>query len=227
VLLTGGSWQLYLQTTIGVSNRSQRFTVSEPESPLPSISGYTWSPVNPASSQSFGGTISGSNFANGALVFFCISGTSSCTQLNPGQVRVVDQRTINISNVTLASGTWQFYVRTTMGNSSRSNGFTVFTPTGGPIQPTLLSVSWVPLVPLSTSALNGTLRGTNFVLNLTKVFACTYPSNNCVQLPAESIKLENSNEINLTNVRLAKGIWQLYVETPNGVTNRTRTFNVM
>lgn len=227
VLLTGGSWQLYLQTTIGVSNRSQSFRVTEPESPLPSISGFNWTPEAPVSNQSFSGTISGSNFANGALVFFCISGTSSCTPLTPGQIRVVDPRTISISNVTLASGNWQFYVRTAQGNSSRSNGFSVFTPTGGPIQPTLVSVTWIPLVPLSTSALSGVLRGTNFVANLTKVFACTYPSNSCVQIPAESIKLVSPSEINISNVRLTKGTWNLYAETPNGVTNRTRTFNVM
>lgn len=227
-LLTGGSWQIYLQTTIGVSNRSLSFTVTEPESPLPSISGFTWTTAAPASSQSFSGTINGNNFVvGGTLVFFCISGTSSCNQLLPSQVRVVDTRTINISNVTLASGSWQFYVRTTTGNSSRSNGFTVFTPTGGPIQPTVVSITWVPSVPFSSTAFGGVLRGTNFSTNETRVFACTYPSNNCLQLSTDSVKVDGSTEIKLTNVRLTKGTWQIYVDTPSGISNRTRTFNVM
>ena len=227
VLLVGGAWQVYLKTTIGSSNRSKSFTVNQADSPLPSISGFVWTPGSPGSNQSFSGTINGSNFSNGAQVFFCLSGSASCAALTPSQIRVVDSRTISVSNVSLASGFWQFYIRTAVGNSSRSNGFTVFTPTGGPIQPTLTGLTVIPLVPLASNAISATLRGSNFVKNLTKVFACTYPSNSCFQIPAENVEIKDEPEIKISNFRLTKGTWQFYIETPNGISNRTRTLNVM
>lgn len=228
VVLTGGNWTFYVQTTIGGSNRSSSFNVTAPSSPLPTIGEFKWSTEVPGSNAPFGGTITGTNFvAGGTLIFFCANGSISCTPLTPGQIQVVSPTSITISNVALPTGSWQFYIQTAAGNSSRSGTFTIFSITGEPIQPTLTSVAWTPLVPLSTSFFSGSVRGTNFVKNLTSVYACTFPSNNCTQIPNDSVVFATVNTLTLINVRLAKGTWHIYVETPSGASNRSRTFNVL
>ena len=161
------------------------------------------------------------------MIFFCANGSINCSPVPSGLIQVVNPNTITISNFALPTGSWQFYIQTAAGNSSRSGTFSVFSTTGEPSQPTLTSVAWTPLVPLSTSFFSGSVRGTNFVKNLTSVYACTFPSNNCIQLPSDSVVFSTGNTLNLINVRLTKGTWHIYIETPSGASNRSRTFNVL
>lgn len=229
ISLGSGLWQIYVQTTLGNSSLSSTFTVPEPPSTVPTVIGFSWNPGAPATNQAFSGTISGTNFVSGGTqVYFCFNATTNCTQLPVEYVTVTSPTTIIVRNVILASGSWQIYVRTSSGNSARSNSFNVLSLTVQPIQPVLSSFTWNPLVPISGRAFGGTLRGSNFINGETKVFFCVNTSNNCVEVAGTEVTVINPTTISLSgSIRLAKGLWQLYIETPNGVSNRSRSFNVL
>jgi len=91
----------------------------------PAISGYAWTPSVPTGGQNFNGTISGSGFAPGAQVFFCMTGTNTCFQQPAAGVFVSGFNQINVVNVNLSRGSWQTYVSTPYGTSARSAAFTV------------------------------------------------------------------------------------------------------
>lgn len=226
VELAAGSWYVQTETTLGRSNKSSSFTVAPPAISLPTIVRFTWENVT-NDNPSLRGTITGTNFATeGTSVFFCNAASEKCSQIQQSQIEVVSTTSIKIQNVFLTNGSWQFYIQTAAGVSSLSTSFNFFNVTGEPIKPTLNSVSWTPAVPLSSSPISGSISATNLVVGLTKVFACSFPSNNCSQIPATSVTNASGSLLTLTNVRLGKGIWYLYLETPNGNTNSSRTFIV-
>lgn len=229
ISLGSGLWQVYVQTTLGNSSLSTTFTVPEPPSTVPTVTGFSWNPGAPATNQPFSGTITGANFVvGGTQVYFCSSATTSCTQLPVEYVTVTSPTSVIVRNVILASGSWQIYVRTSSGNSARSNSFNVLSLTVQPIQPVLSSFTWSPLVPISGRAFGGTLRGSNFIIGATRVFFCVNTSNNCIEVAGTEVTVTNPTTISLSGtIRLAKGLWQIYIETPNGVSNRSRSFNVL
>lgn len=119
--LSGGLWQIYVQTSAGLSVRSLPFTVQAP----PTISTFAWNIV-PTAGQPFGGTISGENFISGGTqVFFCVASSSVCYQQPAPLVSVVSSKSLSVSSVNLSKGAWQIYVQTLAGQSARSIAFTV------------------------------------------------------------------------------------------------------
>ena len=124
VNLSAGSWQIYVVTSAGQSARSSTFTVQAAPSP-PTITGYSWTST-PIGGQPFNGTITGTGFViNGTQVWFCQAGTNSCYQHPAAGVSVTNANSLNVSNVNLSSGSWQFYLQTSVGQSARSTVFTV------------------------------------------------------------------------------------------------------
>lgn len=123
--LAAGSWQFYVQTAAGTSAKSTPFTV---QSLLPTVDGYSWSPNPPTAGQNFGGTISGTRFVsgpNGTRVFFCPVGSSTCYEHPQAGVNVTSSTNISISNANLGPGSYQVYVKTSVGSSNKSTAFSV------------------------------------------------------------------------------------------------------
>src|SRR5207248_6383810 len=117
-----GSYEVYLLTAAGQSSRSTPFTVLS--SPSPTISGYSWSTA-PTANQFFGGTVTGTGFITGVRVFFCVNGTSTCYEHPSAGIAVNSSTSLSVINVNLSSGSWQFYVLTSGGQSAKSGVFTV------------------------------------------------------------------------------------------------------
>jgi len=70
--------------------------------------------------------VSGSGFISGATrAFFCIYGSSTCYEQPSAGVVANSTTSLNLNNVNLSSGTWQFYLMTSAGSSSRSAPFSV------------------------------------------------------------------------------------------------------
>ncbi|MFZ1701155.1 MAG: hypothetical protein WBO10_17295 [Pyrinomonadaceae bacterium] len=90
----------------------------------PKITGFNWTPA-PKSNQPFGGSISGTDFVVGTRLIFCVVGTSTCRTHPAANVTFASSSRLNISNVKLAAGRWQFYVQTPEGPSAKSNVFNV------------------------------------------------------------------------------------------------------
>ena len=91
----------------------------------PTVVGYVWSPSVPEHGQNFGGTIDGSGFVSGALVYFCVNSSSTCYPQPAAGVMVNGLTQISVSNVNLSSGSWQVYIQSPYGTSARSTAFTV------------------------------------------------------------------------------------------------------
>lgn len=228
ISLTGGVWQIYLQTTVGNSSRSTNFSVPEPPPSIPTLTSASWNPGSPASGQVFTGTINGTGFVTGETdVFFCVNGTVTCSQHAPEYVAVNGPTSLTVTNIVLAGGLWQVYVRTSAGTTARSVPFIVQTTTIQLQQPSVSSYIWYPLVPISGRTFTGAIRGSNFVNGQTKVFFCVNASNNCIEMGTTDVTANGTTTLNVTNIRLTRGLWQIYVETPIGISNRSRTFNVL
>jgi hypothetical protein len=122
VSLGFGAWQVYVKTSAGQSALSTAFAVHPAP---PTITRYSWSPA-PAANQSFGGTVTGSDFIPaGTQVWFCVTGSNTCYQHPSAGVNVTNSSSLKVSGVKLGKGSWQVYVRTSAGASPRSNSFTV------------------------------------------------------------------------------------------------------
>jgi hypothetical protein len=191
-------------------------------SAMPTISGYTWN-TPPKANQSFGGTITGTNFAGGGgtQVWFCVSGTSTCYQ-HTG-VNVSNSTSLTISNVNLGAGAWQFYVKTAAGQSARSAAFTV--QSAVPQPPTVTGYSW-NTTPTGSQTFGGTIRGTGFVSGNTQVWFCKSGTSTCYQQPAAGVSVSGSTSLVVSNVVLSSGTWQFYVKTSAGQSARSTTFTV-
>ena len=176
VNLSAGAWQIYVSTSAGQSAKTSPFNVQLPAQP-PTISSFSWDRV-PMGGEAFNGTINGLNFVvTGTSVFFCVNGSSSCFQHPSAGVTVNSTSKITVNNVNLNAGSWQIMVQTSVGQSSRSNPFTVVPP-----PPTISSYSW-DRTPTGGQPFNGTINGANFVVNGTSVFFCINGSSTCFQHP--------------------------------------------
>jgi len=212
VSLAAGSWQIYVQTAAGPSARSTPFTVGA----APTVTGYRWTTL-PMPNQPFGGTITGTGFGSPISVWFCpISG--SCQQLPGSQVTINDPTSLSVTNVSLATGSWQFYVQTSGGPSGRSTSFVV-----GPVTPAITGYTWTT-TPMPNQPFSGTITGTGFVSPITVWFCLSGGS--CSQLAPSQVMVNDPTSVSVTNVSLAAGSWQIYVQTAGGPSGRSMLFMV-
>ena len=132
VNLGAGTFQIYVQTSAGTSARSTTFTVQAAPAVVPTINSYSFNTA-PTGNQNFSGTILGSGFISGIRVFFCVNGTNTCYEHPQAGVTLNSAGSVSVSNVNLGTGSYQIYVQTTGGSSSRSAAFTVAAATANPI----------------------------------------------------------------------------------------------
>lgn len=223
--LSAGSWQFYVQTPAGPSNRSTVFTVTTSVAPVPVISSYSWSPSSPVASSPFSGTINGANFVIGATqLFFCPSSSSSCIAVPATLVNVTSQSSLSLNNVTLTAGAWQFYLQTSAGSSSRSAVFNVLAPAVG--VPTISGYSWDPAIPVSERAFSGTVNGDNFTVGGTTIIFCQIGRPFCTRQPQSAVTVIDRTRLTLSTATLTTGSWQFYLQTSTGNSARSSTFTV-
>jgi hypothetical protein len=188
--------------------------------PLPTIVRYTWNSV-PTANQPFSGTITGTGFVSGGTqVWFCLSGTNSCYQHPLAGVTVTSPTSLNVSNVNLSSGAWQVYVQTAAGQSTRSSSFAVQAA-----PPTIGGYSW-STTPRANQPFGGTITGTGFVTSGTQVWFCVNGTSTCYQHPAAGVTVNSPTSLNVSNVNLGAGTWQVYVQTSAGASARSAAFTV-
>jgi hypothetical protein len=223
VKLSGGSWQMYVQTSAGTSVRSDAFTVQSPPPSLPTIDGYSWS-TTPTAGRSFSGTVTGSGFVSGnTQVWFCINGSTACYQHPSVGVNVNSLTSLSISNVNLDVGSWQMYLKTPAGQSSRSSAFIVQAPP--PARPTITGYAWSSN-PKAGESFGGTVNGTGFVSGGTQVYFCLSGTNTCYQHPSAGVSVNSPTRLTVTNANLSSGAWQFYVTTSAGQSDRSSSFAV-
>jgi len=191
-----------------------------PTPAIPTITGYSWT-TTPTGGQPFNGTIFGTNFVVGSTqVWFCIANTSTCYQQPSAGVNVTSSTSLNVSNVNLSAGSWQIYVVTSAGQSARSTSFTVRLGA-----PTITGYSW-NTTPTGGQFFSGTITGTNFVIGGTQVWFCVANTSTCYQQPSAGVSVTSSTSLNVSNVNLSAGSWQIYVVTSAGQSARSTSFTV-
>ena len=221
VNLGSGSWQFYLLTSAGQSARSAPFTVQSAPSP-PAISSYSLS-TNPIAGQSFNVYVSGTNFViGGTRAFFCIYNSTTCYEHPSAGVNVSSSTSLTLSNVNLGSGSWQFYLLTSRGQSARSAPFTV---QSAPSPPAISSYS-LSTTPIGGQPFNVGVSGTRFVVGGTRAFFCIYNSATCYEHPSAGVNVSSSTSLTLSNVNLGSGSWQFYLLTSAGQSARSAPFTV-
>lgn len=219
--LGAGTYQLYAVNGSTFSNQvgKEGFTVTVAAPPV-SISNYTWN-TTPRPGQPFGGTVNGTGFVPvGTQVWFCVSGTATCYQQPAAGITINNSTSLTLSNVNLGAGSWQFYVRTAAGQSARSAAFTVQAAL-----PTITSYSW-STVPTAGQPFSGTILGTGFVSGGTQVWFCVNSTNTCYQQPAAGVTVTSRTSLNVSNVNLGGGTWQIFVRTAAGQSARSTVFTV-
>lgn len=225
VTLTAGTWQFYLQTQSGASNRSTTFTIGNAAPTSPAISSYAWTPSIPIAGAPFSGVITGSNFVPGVTqIFICLASSSICTTTPASSVNVTSSTRMSVSDITLYAGSWQFYLQNTTAVSARSTVFTV--QTASSTVPQISSYTWDPAIPVSGRPFNGTITGDNFETSGTTVFFCQIGRPLCVRQPDTAISVTSRNQLLLSNIVLASGNWQFYVQTTKGASTRSAPFAV-
>ncbi|NBO65168.1 MAG: hypothetical protein EBU88_10075, partial [Acidobacteria bacterium] len=223
VFLLSGSWQLYVQTSGGTSERSATFNVSNVQVLTPSISNVVFDSTTLTEGTPFSATITGSNFLDQSTqVFFCENEGSSCSEIQSSTFRVTSATVINLDSVVLAAGTWQLYVKTASGSSNRSSAIVVLPRL---VKPVISGFAWNPS-PISNQQFGGRIDGSNFIVSKTQVFFCQTGSNTCSQLAPEKVIVTSTSSISLRDVILIGGSWQLYVVTDGGTSGRSGSFNV-
>jgi len=225
LVLTAGSWELYVQTPLGNTNRSLPLELRSSSPSNPTLTRVVWSPLTPTANRAFSGQITGTNFVSeGTRVYFCLNGTNRCS-LHPAQeMVVVDTTLIRLTSVMLESGTWQVIVETYAGSTSRSTAFTVIEETQ-PL-PTLSGASWTPSTPIANQAFSGILSGNHLTIGTTRVFFCPAGSTDCLEHSASGVSVVGTSSVSLTGILLPSGNWQAYVQTPAGNSNRTTVVTV-
>lgn len=223
VNLSSGTYQIYVQTSAGLSARSAAFTMQTAPAPAPTISGFSWNST-PTANQPFGGTITGTGFVSGGTqVFFCVNGSSTCYQHPAAGVTVNSSTSLSVSNVNLGAGSWQIYVQTSGGQSARSSAFIVQSPAMSP--PTITGYSW-STTPRAGQSFSGMVTGTNFVAGGTQVFFCVSGTSTCYQHPSVGVSVNSSTSLSVSSVNLSSGSWQVYVRTAAGQSARSSAFTV-
>lgn len=222
--LQSGTWQFYVQTPGGQSGRSAFFTVQSPIG-SPSITGQNWGITGVVANQSSSVTISGTGFTTtGTQVFVCVAGTDTCFEHPPDRITINGPNSLSLNGIFLLAGSWEIYVQTPAGRSSRTSPFTV--RVGNVALPTVTSYAWSPAVPSISSAFGGTITGTNFVTGGTQVFFCVTGTVTCFPHPLENTRVISSTNLSVSSVFLMPGSWQVSVQTSGGISERSTSFAV-
>ena len=189
------------------------------QSAAPTISVYSWGAET--AGVSFSGTVSGTNFDSSAQVWFCQIG-GNCNQQPAAGVTVNSASSVSVTNVNLSSaGTYQFYVQTTAGQSSRSSSFTVSGSTAP--APAISSIS--PSSPTaSTSNQTITVYGSNFQSGLT--VTAYFPGGGSTTLSGTQIQNVTSSSFQLIITFANSGSWGIRVTNPDTQQSGTFSFTV-
>jgi hypothetical protein len=70
------------------------------------------------------------------------------------------------------------------------------------------------------------MTGTNFVAGATPARVCLNGSGTCYQQPVAGVNVTSSTSLNVSNVNLSAGSWQIYVQTSEGQSARSAIFSV-
>ena len=226
LILSAGSWEIYVQTPTGDSNRTAPVRLQATTPSFPTITRLAWTPVTPSATQPFSGVVTGTNFVpEGTRVYFCSNGSNRCTLHASSGVVVPDTTTVRLSGVILGSGAWQVIVETAAGASGRSTPFSVLEDAPSP-PPTLTGATWTPLAPLANQPFSGVLTGNHLVMGATQVFFCPAGSTECQEQPASAVSVSGTTSLSVTGVLLTQGNWQAHVQTPAGTSNQTAILTV-
>jgi hypothetical protein len=201
-------------------SQSANITVGGPQAGIPTISSFTWNST-PVANQPFSGTITGTGFISPVNVFFCLTSTSTCFKHPSAGVTINNSQSLSLVNVELSSGSWQFYVQNGTGQSARSKPFDVQAIAS---IPTISGYSWGS-TPAANQPFDGTVTGSGFFAPV-NVFFCINGSNTCFQHPAAGVNVIGPDSINLVNVQLGSGSYQIYVQTSGGQSSRSVPFSV-
>jgi subtilase family serine protease len=178
---------------------------------------YSWTSM-PRPSQPFSGTITGTGFTSGMLIWFCsVGATPGCGELAASQVTVTSSTSATVTNVTLAAGWWQVSVQTAAGQSALSAAFGVTGPA-----PTVTAYTW-STPPRPNQPFSGTITGTGFDPGML-VWFCQSEGTACVV--ASQVTVTGSTSATVANVALAAGRWQVYVQTAAGQSALSAAFLV-
>ena len=135
--------------------------------------------------------------------------------------------------VLVASRTWQRDTSTTLYDQKFENAvnnrlnekltelnrqrtaveFALDKTTSSPSAPQISSFSW-NTTPTANQNFSGTITGTNFVAG-TRVWFCVNGTNTCYQPRTADVAVSSSTQLNVSNVNLSAGLWQLHLETPD------------
>ncbi|MGA9625483.1 MAG: M36 family metallopeptidase [Bryobacteraceae bacterium] len=146
-----------------------------------------------------------------ATVFFldtCLSDALS--------VGTSTSKSIRITNP--AAGDWYVDVAA----YATYSGVTLTTTTTA-AAPTVTGYTWTT-TPLPNQPFSGTITGTGFVAPMSVWFCPS--SGSCQQLPASQVTINSTTSASVTNVTLAAGSWQVYVQTNGGPSARSASFVV-
>jgi hypothetical protein len=226
LILSAGSWEIYVQTPTGDSNRTAPLRLQANTPAFPAITRLAWTPSTPTAMQSFSGLLTGTNFVpEGTRVYFCSNGSNRCSLHPSNDVVVPDTTSIRLSGILLASGSWQVIVETAVGASGRSTPFTVQDDSPVP-PPTLTGATWTPLAPLANQPFSGILTGNHLVTGATRLFFCPSGSTDCLEQAPSGVSVTGTTSLSVTGVLLTSGNWQAHVQTSAGVSNQTAVFTV-
>ena len=95
------------------------------------------------------------------------------------------------------------------------------TPGVAPVRPFIEQVNWTPSPPQAGQVLSASIRGTGFVVDETRLLICESGTTNCTAQPRERVTVASSTRVELRNLILSAGAWEIYVQTPTGDSNRT------
>jgi len=211
VSLASGSWRIYVQTTAVL----QRVRRRSRWAPAPTVTWYAWT-TTPMPNQPFGGTI-----ADRGSSPTCPYGSApvpgSCLELAASQVTVNSAAGMDVTNVSLAAGSWQDL------RADRGRPFGAFHAIYGGGGADGHRLQWTTL-PMPNQPFGGTITG----LGSAPLSVCGFCplSGSCQQFAGTQVTINDPTSLSVTNVSLATGSWQFYVQTSGGPSGRSTPFVV-
>jgi RHS repeat-associated protein len=150
-------------------------------------------------------------YRNGSLYYSDVTGTTFYNNLN-----------------LTAGQTFTYFIRARNSFGTRdSNQISVPIPSNicsTTTTPTITNYSW-NIAPVDHQNFSGTITGTGFVLG-TRVFFCVSGTSTCYEQPQAGIIVNNAGTLNVSNVNLGAGSYQIYVQTAAGSSNKSTSFTV-
>lgn len=186
----------------------------------PTIQSYSLKKT-PRGNEPFDGTIKGTGFVpNSTKLYFCLTGSRNCYPHPQNGITVKSSGQLEFKNVRLTSGAWEMFLETSAGQSAHSKSFAVLM---GP--PTISRYNWSS-TPKANKNFSGYVEATELVPQRTEVWFCINGKKTCYPHPKNGITIVNTTRVNVKNVRLTKGKWQVVLRTPNGQSGPSSAFTV-